>query len=105
MSVKQFPRETDQGEVVEFLCRTGLPEDKKDDIIFKSHGTVTIRNLDNATSKMLIEAIHGKVNFGKKLYCNGIIPLTPEKEDPAPIVLESTDSKDVHTIPQPDSPA
>ena len=77
--IKQFPKDTDQGEVVEFLCSNGLPEDKKEDIIFKTRGAVTIRNLDNATSKVLIEAIHGKLNFGRKLYCNGFIPLTPEK--------------------------
>ena len=81
VSIRQFPRDTDQGEIVEFLCKEGLPDDKKEDISFQAKGVVTISNLDNATSKQLIEAIHGKFNFGKRLYCNGVIPLTPDKKD------------------------
>ena len=60
---------------------SGLPEENKESIVIKPNGIVNIRNLDNATSKILIEAIHGKVSLGRKLYCNGIIPLTPEKKD------------------------
>ena len=56
-----------------------LPEEKKDDTVIKANGVVTIPDLDNLTSKALISAIHGKVYFGRKLYCNGIIPITPEK--------------------------
>ena len=29
----------------------------------------------------LIDAIHGKKYFGQKMFCNGFIPLTPEKAD------------------------
>ena len=79
--IKQFQRETDHGDIVEFLCMSGLPEENKESIVIKPNGIVNIRNLDNATSKILIEAIHGKVSLGRKLYCNGIIPLTPEKKD------------------------
>ena len=28
--------------------------------------------------------------MGRKLYCNGVIPLTPEKSDIPPVVCEST---------------
>ena len=78
--IKQFQKDTDHGEIVEFLCKNGLPAEKKDGIIIKANGIVNIRNLDNDTCKAIIEAIHGKVNLGRKLFCNGIIPLTPEKE-------------------------
>jgi hypothetical protein len=81
VSIRQFPKDTDQGDIIDFLCSNGLPEDKKDETIIKANGIVTIKNLDNATSRQLIEAIHGKLNFGKKLFCNGFVPLSPEKED------------------------
>jgi hypothetical protein len=29
----------------------------------------------------LIEAIHNKINFGRRLYCNGIIPRSPDKTE------------------------
>ena len=82
VNIRQFPKEYDQGEVMEFLCRSGLPETKKDEVILRSNGIVTIKNLDDITSNLLITAIHGKQNFGKKLFCNGIIPLTPKKDAP-----------------------
>ena len=78
--IKQLPREYDQGEVIEFLCRSGLPENKRDEAIFNTNGSITIKNLDNDTSRVLIEAIHGQYNFDKKLFCNGLVPLTPRKE-------------------------
>ena len=84
VSIRQFPKETNHGDIIDFACRSGLPEEKKEEIIIKNNGVVTIRNIDNATSKLLIETIHGKLNFGKKLYCNGFIPLTPEKQDDGP---------------------
>ena len=80
VNIRQFPRDFDEGEVMEFLCRSGLPETKKDEVILKPNGTVTIKNLDEITSNLLITAIYGKQNFGRKLFCNGIIPLTPKKE-------------------------
>ena len=77
--IRQLPKDTDQALVVEFLCSMGLPEVKKDQISFKSNGVVNIDDIDSKTCKGLIEAIHGKENFGRKLYCNGLIPLTPLK--------------------------
>ena len=81
--IKQFPRETDQGQIMEFLCLNGLPDVKKDNVIIRENGSVTIRDLDNDTCRNLIEAIHGKTHLDRKLYCNGIIPLTPEKIEPS----------------------
>ena len=96
VSIRQFPRDTDQGEIVEFLCKEGLPEDKKDDISFQAKGVVAISNLDNVTSRLLIETIHGKQHFGRKLYCNGYIPISPEKIDETP--AETTSEKPDPTI-------
>ena len=42
VSVKQFPRGTDQGEIVEFFVGCGLPDGKRDSIVFDNRGTVTI---------------------------------------------------------------
>ena len=78
---------------MDFLCRSGLPESNKDDIVFKPNGTVTIKKLDDQTSKLMIEAIHGKQNFGRKLFCNGFIPLTPRKES-TDVVTEATVQND-----------
>ena len=44
-----------------------------------NNGSATIKSLENSECLALIEAIHGKTNFDKKLFCNGVIPLTPEK--------------------------
>jgi hypothetical protein len=90
VTIRQFPKDTDQGEVMELLCNSGLPEVKKENAVFNTNGVVSITDLDNSTSKVLIKAIHGKVNFGKKLYCNGIIPLTPEKPNTVAEVEDSS---------------
>ena len=84
VSIKQFPKGTDQGHIVEFLVNCGLPETKTDNISFNSRGTVTIKELENSECLVLIEAIHGKRHFERKLYCNGVTPLTPEKPDLSP---------------------
>ena len=81
MTIRQLPRDVDHGEVMELLIQSGLPEGKKEDTNISVNGIVSIKNLDVKTCKDLIEAFHGKVNFGKKLFCNGMIPLTPEKPD------------------------
>ena len=89
VSIKQFPKDTDHGDIVEFLVTSGLPESVKDTVVIKLNGTVIIQNLENSVSLSLIDKIHQKVHFGRKLFCNGIIPLTPEK--PEDIVDEGTD--------------
>ena len=79
--VKQFPKDMDDGNIIEFLCRLGLPEAKKDNVKIKANGIVTIKSLDNEESNFLIESIHGKKFFDRKFFCNGIVPLTPAKPD------------------------
>ena len=79
VSVKQFPKEVDHGDIIDFLVNAGLPEALKDTVEIKPNGKVTIKNLDNAVCLQLISKIHNKVEFGKKLFCNGFIALTPEK--------------------------
>jgi hypothetical protein len=81
VSVKQFPREADHGDIIEYLVNSGLPEAHKDTVIIGGNGKVTIKNLENSVCLSLISNIHNKVEFGKKLFCNGFIALTPEKDD------------------------
>ena len=84
VTVKQFPKGTDDGDIMEFLVSSGLPESCKESVVIKANGYVTLNDLENSVCRKLIENIHNKNNFGRKLYCNGIIPLTPEKKDSAP---------------------
>ena len=86
--IRQFPKDTDHGEITEFLVGSGLPETKKDHIIIKINGTVIIDNLEHEICEALIETLHSKNHFGRKLYCDGIIKLTPEKSK-APAVVTS----------------
>ena len=80
VSIRQFPKETDSGEIMELLVKSGLPEVLKDNIVIRPNCLVSISKLDNKTCLDLIENIHSKKFFGRKLFCNGVIPLTPEKE-------------------------
>ena len=79
--IKQIPRNTDHGDILQFLCENGLPEDKREGVKINDNGTVLIQDLDSYIVEYLIETIHGKVHFGKKLFCNGVIPLTPNKSE------------------------
>ena len=81
VTVKQFPRGVDSGEIMEFLVKAGLPAENKESVTIKSNGYVTISNLDNRVCRILIENIHKKNHFDRRLFCNGIIPLTPDKKD------------------------
>ena len=77
--VKQFPKDVDNGSIMEFLVESGLPEELTDQVIVKPNGHVTIKNLENSVCNKLIENIHNKKYSNRKLFCNGIIPLTPVK--------------------------
>ena len=102
VSVKQFPRDTDAGDIMEFLLMSGLPETHKESVLIKSNGAVTIKNLDNAVCRKLIENIHNKKHFNRRLFCNGIIPLTPVKPaTSAEIAAPATD----HSSPARSPPA
>ena len=91
VSVRTFPKDTDHGEIVEFLIFSGLAESHKDSISIKPNGSVIIDNLPSNECAALIEAIHNKSNFGRRLYCNGIVPMTPDKvEQPADTPVSSS---------------
>ena len=90
VSVKMFPRDTDHAEIIEFLINSGLSEDHKDKILIKPNGTVIVNNLLSTECQELIAAIHNKFNFGRRLYCNGIVPLTPAKPNPPPAVSSTS---------------
>ena len=77
VSIRQIPKETDSGEIMEFLITSGLPETLKDNVVITSNGVINIRNLDNAVCLALIDQLHQKKFFGRKLYCNG---MTPDKQ-------------------------
>ena len=66
--VSSFPKNIDNGLIIEFLIHSGLPACNKDDISIKSNGSVMINNLTNDVCLSLINAIHNKSNFGKRLF-------------------------------------
>ena len=61
-------KETDHGEILQFLCWAGLPDDTKDDAVIKDNGYVTIKTWKMLFSVLWKEAV---------LYIN-----TPEKTVP-----------------------
>ena len=99
VSIRQFPRGTDQGVIVEFLVNSGLPESKKESITFTTNGGVMIKDLENRHCKELIEVIHGKKHFGQKMFCNGFIPLTPEKNTDQ-VISETSPVEPEKLLPQ-----
>ena len=81
VSIRQFLKDTDPGDIMQLLVESGLPEEMKDNVIIHANGQVIIRQLENDICLQLIHSLHGKIFLGRKIYCNGIIPLTPEKEN------------------------
>ena len=92
VNIKQFPKDTDHGDIMEFIVEAGLPETLKDTVVIRNNGIVTIKNLENAVCLELISKIHNKVQFGKKVFCNGLIALTPEKEKDAVVKEHANDT-------------
>ena len=88
--IKNIPKDTDHGRIAEFIVLSGLPEDKRENITIDSNGSTTIKGLDNQECLTLISNIHWKKSFDRKLYCNGYIQLTPEKEAPQPSPTAAT---------------
>ena len=83
VSIKQFSKETDHGEIMELLVKSGLPEIKIEKVKINNNGAVLVTDLDSTECLLLIGNLHGKRFFDRKIYCNGFIPLTPEKLEPA----------------------
>ena len=77
--IKGFSKDVDQGEIVELLVRAGLPESQTESIHFSSSGSIQIKDLDNTVCTTLITALHRTSFENKRIFCNGIIQLTPEK--------------------------
>ena len=46
---------------------------------FQENGLDVVSNIDNELCKLLLQALHQAKYSGKKLFCNGVIPVTPEK--------------------------
>ena len=82
---------------MELLIETGLPPEKRDSVNLNSKGSVTVRNLDNETCLKLIENIHGKYVFSRKIYCNGIIPMSPVKDNHEDVQVVSSEDQPLAT--------
>ena len=80
VTIKNIPRNVDHGEVMEFLVNCGVPQSAKDHVTISENGVVSVRNLENSVCLALIECIHMKRHFSQKLYCNGYVPLSPQKK-------------------------
>ena len=79
--VRNFPKDTDHGLIMEYLVQNGMPEKNREYVTFASNGSATVRNLNKEECINLIESIHSKSSFGRILHCNGLIPLTPNKNE------------------------
>ena len=88
--IKSFPEDTHHDEIRKFLVASGLAEQKKESMQIKPNGTVTIMNLSSEECLTLIGVIHHKIHFGFRMFCNGIIPLTPEKLDAGGSAAQAT---------------
>ena len=78
--IKTFPKDIEQGQIIDLLIDSGLPETNFDDISFKSNGSVVVKNLLAETCDIMINALHNHRYFGRRVFCNGLVALTPEKE-------------------------
>ena len=105
VTVKTFPKDTDHSEIVEFLISSGLKPLHMDNIQIKGNGSVTVSGLDSSECKNLIDRIHLTMFSGKKLYCNGIVPLTPEKHAAATSTPSARPASAPATGSPPDPPA
>ena len=79
VSLKTFPKEVQDSEIVELLVASGLPHACVHEIQVNPNGKVTVQNLENSICMKLINSLNRQVYFGRKIFCNGIIPLTPLK--------------------------
>ena len=52
-----------------------------------------MRDLDNETSLQLIKNIHGKYFLSRKIYCNGIIPMSPVKNSHTGVQVAPTEDQ------------
>ena len=70
---------------------------KKAKMVLKS---ATICNLENDLCQDMINSIHGSLCYSRKLYCNGLIPMTPEKDISSNTCTEPRNSTDIDNSSQ-----
>ena len=83
VSIKNIPKETDHGEIVEFILKSGLPDNCTENIVINENGTVIVNNIENEVCNLLVRNIHLTKQFNKKLVCRGIIPMSPTQSNNA----------------------
>ena len=110
VSIKTFPKDTEETQIVELLLSSGLPVTDLNEINLKPSGAVTIMNIDNLVCKTLIQKLHMQTFFGRKVFCNGVVQLTPEKPLPptipsslSPTTVSSCSVQTNSTTPTPTS--
>ena len=82
VSIKSFSKETDKCQIIELLLASGLQAENMNDVEVKPNGTVFVKNINGSLCSILINNLHNQRHLGRKLFCNGIVPLTPEKVSP-----------------------
>ena len=107
VSIKTFPKGTEETQIIELLLSSGLPVTNLNEINIKPSGMVSIMNIENMVCKTLIEKLHMETFFGRKVFCNGVVQLTPEKPLPpfppssSPTAVSSSSTQTVSMTPTP----
>ena len=91
ISLRNFPKEADHGDIMEFLIKSGLPTDVKEKVYIKPYGTDNIDNIDNMLCQQLINKLHQVKFCDRKIFCRGIISLTPQRNVQAASDQEACD--------------
>ena len=78
--VRNFPKDCDFGTICEFLVENGLPQRLCETVEVKENGKIYVRSLKNDLCHELIRNITGKNFKNRNLICNGIVPVTPLKD-------------------------
>ena len=81
ISIKNIPKEIDRDVIVELLIKCGLPSELHESVVIKESGLIFINNINNDLCKCLIKKIHLSKQFGRKLICRGVIPMTPDAKN------------------------
>ena len=108
VSIRRFPKDIDDAEIMEFLAEAGLAFENQDKVQINKNGVVNIMGLLNTECHAMIQSLHQCRAFSRTLYCNGIIPITPEKgsaaidvHEPVPSTSISVASEKCITPPSP----
>ena len=77
--IKNFPKNSDFGSVLEFLYDNGLLPELSENVVVKENGKIYVNNIENVLCNTLVKKIHNSKYCDIHLVCNGIIPVTPTK--------------------------